>query len=149
MNIRWFAIFSLVFLQSCGGGSSPGVSSTPDEPDDTPTRFSVGADFIYKDGERFDLKGVVYVPGQPGYLPWEIEGMMSLPADVISRIDTDKPPGVSIKSTAHEASRSLAVSMTRWMKSRVAGPMAPSIVPVITKGSAELAVVSSWPVPVA
>jgi len=89
MNLRWFAIFSLAILQSCGGGSSPDVSSTPDEPDDTPTRFSVGADFIYKDGERFDLKGVVYVPGQPGYLPWEIEGMMSLPADVISRIDTD------------------------------------------------------------
>ncbi len=61
----------------------------PDEPEVTPTRFSVDADFIYRDGQRFDLKGVVYVPGQPGYLPWEIEGMTNLPADVISRIDTD------------------------------------------------------------
>jgi len=32
---------------------------------------------------------VVYVPGQPGYLPWEIEGMANLPADVIAGIDAD------------------------------------------------------------
>jgi hypothetical protein len=51
--------------------------------------FSVDADFIYKDGQRFDVRGVVYVPGEPGYLPWEIEVMTSLPADVMSRIDTD------------------------------------------------------------
>ena len=89
MNLRWFAIFSLVFRQSCGGGSGSDAPGTPDEPDDTPTLFSVDADFIYKDGERFDLKGVVYVPGQPGYLPWEIEGITNLPAEVISRIDTD------------------------------------------------------------
>jgi len=89
MNLRWLAIFSLTFLQSCSGGSGSDAPSTPDEPDDTPTQFSVDADFIYLDGERFELKGVVYVPGQPGYLPWEIEGMASLPAEVISRIDTD------------------------------------------------------------
>jgi hypothetical protein len=89
MNLRCYAIFSLFFLQSCGGGSGPDAPSRPDESDDTPTQFSVDADFIYKDGERFDLKGVVYVPGQPGYLPWEIEGMTSLPAEVTSRIDTD------------------------------------------------------------
>ena len=89
MKPRWIAIFSLVFLQSCGGGAGPETPSTPGEPVDTPTRFSVDADYIFKDGKRFELKGVVYVPGQPGYLPWEIEGMSSLPADVISRIDTD------------------------------------------------------------
>lgn len=89
MNFRLFTIFSLVFLQSCGSSSGSDAPNTPDEPDDMPTQFSVGADFIYKDRERFELKGVVYVPGQPGYLPWEIEGMTSLPAEVISRIDTD------------------------------------------------------------
>ena len=89
MNPGWLAIFSLVFLQSCGGGSGTGTPSTPDEPADSPTTFRVDADFLSKDGERFDLKGVVYVPGQPGYLPWEIEEMTNLPAEVISRIDTD------------------------------------------------------------
>jgi hypothetical protein len=89
MILRCFAILSLAFLQSCGGGSVPEAPSTSGEPVDAPNRFSVDADFIYKDGERFDLKGVVYVPGEPGYLPWEIEGMASLPAEVISRIDMD------------------------------------------------------------
>jgi hypothetical protein len=86
---RCFAVFSLVFIQSCGGGSGAGAPVIPDQPNNPSTTFSVDADFIYKDGERFDLKGVVYVPGQPGYLPWEIEGMINLPAEVISRIDAD------------------------------------------------------------
>ena len=101
MRFHRLAIFSLVFLCSCGGGSgadAPGAAddapatescSTGLDPGCSPTRFSVDADFIYKDGERFDLRGVVYVPGQPGYLPWEIEGMTSLPAEVVARIDTD------------------------------------------------------------
>jgi len=89
MNLRWFAILGLVLLQSCGGGSDQNGPGTASEPDDMATRFGVDADFIYKDGERFDLKGVVYVPGQPGYLPWEIEGRTSLPAELTSRIDTD------------------------------------------------------------
>ena len=89
MNLRLLAICGLVFLQSCGGGSGPSAPSAPDNPDDRPDLFSVDADFIYRNGERFDLRGVVYVPGQPGYLPWEIEGLGSLPPDVISRIDSD------------------------------------------------------------
>ena len=95
MNLRWAAIFILVLLQSCGGGSGPSDTTNPAscstglEPGCSATGFSVDADFIYKDGQRFDVKGVVYVPGEPGYLPWEIEGMNSLPADVISRIDAD------------------------------------------------------------
>ena len=89
MELRWLPIISLALLQSGGGSSQSDVPDTSDDPINTPTRFSVDADFIYRDGELFDLKGVVYVPGQPGYLPWEIEDMTSLPEDVISRIDTD------------------------------------------------------------
>jgi hypothetical protein len=101
MRRHWLAIFSLALLCSCGGGSGSGASGTPDdaptsgscstglEPGCPPAQFSVDADFIYANGERFDLRGVVYVPGQPGYLPWEIEGMANLPADVVSRIDAD------------------------------------------------------------
>jgi hypothetical protein len=89
MNLRCLAIISLFCLQSCGGGSGESAPSPPDEPDVIQVQFNVDADFIYKDGERFDIRGVVYVPGQPGYLPWEIEGMTSLPAEVVSRIDED------------------------------------------------------------
>lgn len=93
MNLRWIAIASLVCLQSCGGsGSEPppsGSCGASLEPVCSSIRFSVDADFIYLDGARFDLRGVVYVPGEPGYVPWEIEGMSSLPADVVARIDAD------------------------------------------------------------
>jgi len=104
MNLRWLAILGLLLLQSCGGGSDTDAPIAQDDGDDTsttpscstgiepgcpPARFTVDSDFIYKDGERFDLRGVVYVPGEPGYLPWEIEPMASLPADVIARIDAD------------------------------------------------------------
>jgi hypothetical protein len=93
MNFRWFAIPGLLLLQSCGGspGDAPtsGFCNTGLEQGCSANVFSVDADFIYKDGARFELRGVVYVPGQPGYLPWEIESLTSLPAEVISRIDAD------------------------------------------------------------
>lgn len=94
MFLRCLLISSFVFLQSCssaGPGDAPGTESCSIGLGAacSPARFSVDADYIYKNGERFDLKGVVYVPSLPGYLPWEIEDMTSLPADMISRIDTD------------------------------------------------------------
>ena len=95
MNLRWITIFGLFLLQSCSGGSGQGLTEPPAscssglEPGCSAVQFSVDSDFIYKDGQRFDLRGVVYVPGQPGYVPWEIEGMASLPDDVTARIDED------------------------------------------------------------
>ena len=95
MNLRMLGIIGLGLLQACGGGSEPADTptaancSTGLEPGCSATRFTVDSDFIYKNGERFELRGVVYVPGEPGYLPWEIEGMASLPADVIARVDAD------------------------------------------------------------
>jgi hypothetical protein len=95
MKLRWLVLLALAGLQSCGGGSGPAGTSTANpcstglEPGCSSGFFSVDADFLYLDGERFNLRGVVYVPGEPGYLPWEIEGMSNLPPDVISRIDAD------------------------------------------------------------
>ena len=108
MNTRFkfLIIIFYVLLHGCGGGSSPGapsvsdVPSVPGEPAETPcgtaqgsscttNEFTAGTDFIFKDGEQFDVKGVVYVPGQPGYLPWEVEVMSALPAELESRIDQD------------------------------------------------------------
>lgn len=83
------SLFLTLCITACSSDSGPVTQSTPDEPDDAPARFSTDADFIYKDGERFDIRGVVYVPFQPGYVPWEIEDLTSLPADIMSGIDTD------------------------------------------------------------
>jgi hypothetical protein len=49
----------------------------------------VGADRILKDGEPFEIRGVVYVPGYPGYLPWESETAWSLPEKLRNSIDRD------------------------------------------------------------
>jgi hypothetical protein len=51
--------------------------------------FSTDSDYILRDGEPFPLKGMVYVPGYPGYLPWEIEVASSLPAKLRNSIDRD------------------------------------------------------------
>ncbi len=96
MIVRSLVLSLLFLLQACGGGSAPATQTDtqtlappPDDPVEPTNQFSVDADYLYKDGQRFDLKGVVYVPGEPGYLPWEIEGMAALPADVRSRIESD------------------------------------------------------------
>jgi hypothetical protein len=51
--------------------------------------FTADNDYILKDGEPFFVKGVVYVPGYPGYLPWDIEVMVSLPEKLRNSIDRD------------------------------------------------------------
>ncbi len=87
-------VFCTLSLLGCGGGSdsnqiveppscSNGNAACPVD------RFTTGVDYIYKDGIQLDIKGVVYVPGQPGYLPWEIESLSELPADLTTRIDND------------------------------------------------------------
>lgn len=35
--------------------------------------FTVNNDNILKNNKIFNIKGIVYVPGYPGYLPWELE----------------------------------------------------------------------------
>ncbi|NIM50741.1 MAG: hypothetical protein GTO22_16065 [Gemmatimonadales bacterium] len=51
--------------------------------------FSTDGDHILKDGEPFFIRGVVYVPGYPGYLPWEIETAAALPERLRNSIDRD------------------------------------------------------------
>lgn len=51
--------------------------------------FTTDSDHILKDGQPFTIRGVVYVPGYPGYLPWEIEALSSLPERLRNSIDRD------------------------------------------------------------
>ncbi len=51
--------------------------------------YSVDDHFILKNGTHFVIRGVVYVPGYPGYLPWEIENAPALPDQLRASISTD------------------------------------------------------------
>ena len=51
--------------------------------------FSTDRDHILKDGEPFLIRGVVYVPGYPGFVPWDVEEAPSLPPRLRQSIDRD------------------------------------------------------------
>jgi hypothetical protein len=51
--------------------------------------YSVDNNFILKNDIPLNIKGVVYVPGYPGYLPWEIEQSISLPNNLKESITND------------------------------------------------------------
>ncbi len=51
--------------------------------------FNTDDDHILKNGEPFAIRGIVYVPGYPGYLPWDIETASSLPEKLRNSIDRD------------------------------------------------------------
>jgi hypothetical protein len=51
--------------------------------------FTVNQHNILKNGLAFNVKGVVYVPFYPGFLPWEIENDSQLPSVLYNRIWED------------------------------------------------------------
>lgn len=51
--------------------------------------FTVDQNKIIKNGIPFDVKGVVYVPFYPGFLPWEIERQTTLSTEQNNRIEED------------------------------------------------------------
>ncbi len=51
--------------------------------------FTAGRDHILKDGRPFEIRGVVYVPGYPGHIPWETETAWSLSEKLRNSIDRD------------------------------------------------------------
>lgn len=55
----------------------------------TSNQFSVDDNFILKNEIPINIKGVVYVPGYPGFLPWEIEQSTSLPNNLKESINND------------------------------------------------------------
>jgi len=51
--------------------------------------FTTDENFILKNDAPLNIKGVVYVPAYPGFLPWELETSTSLPVNLKQSIDTD------------------------------------------------------------
>lgn len=58
-------------------------------PDSQGFNFSVDQDYILKNGKPFDVQGIVYVPGYPGFLPWDIEASTNLPTHLKASIRKD------------------------------------------------------------
>ncbi len=58
-------------------------------PENDDNDFIVGNDYLLKNNIPYNIKGIVYVPGQPGFLPYDMSEMLSLPPEVENRIFTD------------------------------------------------------------
>jgi hypothetical protein len=55
----------------------------------TNNSFSVDNHFVLQNGTPLEIRSVVYVPGYPGYLPWEIEQSLSLGDELEESIGQD------------------------------------------------------------
>ena len=75
-----FVLLGFIFVSSC---------NIEDNKTGENIRFSVDNNYILKNNIPYPIKGVVYVPGYPGYLPWEIEKSTLLPAELKYNIFTD------------------------------------------------------------
>ncbi|NQV38530.1 MAG: hypothetical protein HQ509_11070 [Candidatus Marinimicrobia bacterium] len=51
--------------------------------------YTVNDNQILVNGEILDIRGVVYVPGYPGFVPWEIEQSINLPERLKTSIEND------------------------------------------------------------
>lgn len=76
----FFILLGIVIASSC---------NNEEKITDENIRFTVDNNYILKNNIPYPIKGVVYVPGYPGYLPWEIEKSTLLPAELKYNIFTD------------------------------------------------------------
>jgi len=82
----YFLLLILLMGSSCTTDNAGSI----EPPDETEfTGFSVDDHRILKNNLPFQIKGVVYVPGYPGYLPWEIENATTLPQELSNSIEAD------------------------------------------------------------
>lgn len=85
-RLALFWVFILL-ISSCKKDEPEIPIPNPPEPEES--GFSVDGHYILKDGERFEVKGVVYVPGYPGSVPWDLERSTSLSIDLQTSIQQD------------------------------------------------------------
>lgn len=80
-------LFIALFFAGACRKSEAVLNEDPRE--DLDLSFSVSSNHILKNNRPFQIKGVVYVPGYPGFLPWEIEKSTSLPPELRHSISKD------------------------------------------------------------
>jgi hypothetical protein len=84
--------FILIFsISSCSEQNEFNDKTNDDEivEESNSNIYSVDNNFILKNDIPLNIKGVVYVPGYPGYLPWEIEQSTSLTNNLKESIKND------------------------------------------------------------
>ncbi len=84
--------FILIFsISSCSEQNEFNDKTNDDEivEESNSNSYSVDNNFILKNDIPLNIKGVVYVPGYPGYLPWEIEQSTSLTNNLKESISND------------------------------------------------------------
>ena len=79
-------LFILVIAISCNKDETGSIEN-PNEVENI--TFGVDNNYILQNNLPFQIKGVVYVPGYPGFLPWEIENSTLLPVELRNSIYTD------------------------------------------------------------
>lgn len=82
----FFLLLIFVIASSCNKDETGSIEN-PNEMGNI--SFGVDNNYILKNNLPFQIKGVVYVPGYPGFLPWEIENSTSLPVELRNSIYTD------------------------------------------------------------
>lgn len=85
-SIKLIVLFLLVFC-SCTeekGNNNVLIPNTPNA-----DHYTVNNHFILKNNIPFEVRGVVYVPGYPGTLPWETEQNTNLPLNFSNSINQD------------------------------------------------------------
>jgi hypothetical protein len=90
-NTRTIAFFlCLLFCVNIISCTEKKIATLPGQNSNALTyNFTVDQNKILKNGIPFDVKGVVYVPFYPGFLPWEIERQTTLSTELNNRIEED------------------------------------------------------------
>ena len=86
LKYKFFSLLILVVLVGSCRDKEPISNENPTISDNN---FGVNDHYILKNNQPFQVKGVVYVPGYPGFLPWDIENLTSLPNDLKNSIAND------------------------------------------------------------
>jgi len=65
------------------------IACKSDDFEEHPMSYSVNDHNILVNGEILEIRGIVYIPGYPGYLPWEIENSTNLSSNLKNSILDD------------------------------------------------------------
>lgn len=83
----WFFVFLTCCIFSCTDQKTPTLPGQ--NTSITRYDFTVNQDQILKNGMPFEVKGVVYVPFYPGFLPWDMERLNTMGPEMNQRIEED------------------------------------------------------------
>lgn len=83
----FYSIILLAIIIGCTDNKTPSYPATNQT--QVSNYFTVNNNNILKNGLLFEVKGVVYVPFYPGFLPWEIENENQLSNVLVNRISAD------------------------------------------------------------